>query len=173
VAPRRGHRASRAVAIELGDETTHEQARDALSLALRWRDGLRRFQGPWFHGNDWDFVQDLDTRQKAGESYRQLAKKLNDSIARCIELWQENDDPRPDEDLLWVPDPMHHGHTWLHRAESTLRVFLSPEESHRYLKTVYSNLGAGKPAFDTDLPITGEMVREKIRGYRNREGQGP
>ena len=72
------------VLLDVGEDITHEDLRNAIPLALQWRDRLLEWQGPWMGGGANYFYYQLDHRQRTGATYSELAERINKRIADCL-----------------------------------------------------------------------------------------
>ena len=161
-----------AVAIEIGDKTNSKQVNAAIDDAFRWRDGLIRRQGTWFHRNIDEFFDTLDELQRGRESYGSLARRLSQTIEVCMRLFLDVDH-RANVELLLIGDPPGHHLDWLTRAEVLLRTFLSIEEADQFRDVGLQNLESGRAPFPTEQPILSEQVRARLRYYREKNTKGP
>ena len=72
------------VMLELGEDTSHQALRNAIPLALQWRERLFEAQGPWMDGGDTPFLEQLSRWNAAGASYGRLAEKINERAAALV-----------------------------------------------------------------------------------------
>jgi hypothetical protein len=70
--------------IEVREDTTRNQLREAEKLALKWRKRLLEYQGPWISGGNNELYNRLDHMQKYGSTYGELAHGLNRSFYRDL-----------------------------------------------------------------------------------------
>lgn len=162
------------IMIELRDDTTHDQIRDAIPLALRWRDRLVEWQGHWTSGGDQGLLEMMHQKQRLGMlSHAQIAEKLNQQIAdHLIEHkgWQEEYFALKD-DFKTMGDFYLHKWTYnqfaAEHAKGILETMRFPDsEIEAILSEGFGRIMNGEPPFEQEYPISRDKVINILRVWR-------
>ncbi|MEX2030708.1 MAG: hypothetical protein WD906_07045 [Anaerolineales bacterium] len=161
------------VMIEVGEDTTSQQLREAAPLALEWRQRLLKWQGPWMGGGDNPFLEQLDGRQQNGESYRALSESINHRVATLIQEFaayiREYDSVKHEfktmsDFYLWRPasNPFSFEH-----ARDILRALrLKDKDIEPQLRKALENAKSGLPPFEAQYPVSREKMIATLRRWR-------
>jgi hypothetical protein len=161
------------VLIEVGEDTTSDNLREVIPLALSWRDRLLEWQGPWFHGGDNLYLEEISMRQEAGESYSQLAEAINNTITANLvdfhKLLQEFEQMRHQpttamEFHLW--NLKHNRFSYEHARGLLEGLRFDSGEIETLLQAGIESLQAGEPAFEKGYPVSREKLISVLRVWR-------
>jgi len=161
------------VMIEIGEDTTSDDLRSAIPLALLWRDKLLESQGPWMRGGDNPFLEELSDRQKSGQSYNELANRINQRVGAYLqefanylkefETIKHSFETRLDF-YMWQPKNNQFSYDHARGLLEALR--LKDTEIEEMLKIGLENVQAGKPAFELGYPLSRENLITTLRNWR-------
>lgn len=164
------------VMLEAGEDATHADLARAISLTLKWRDYILRYQGPWL-GDGWTLLlHDLDESQRAGRSYAQLAERVNADIVELLqrhlvfdrafqaakptfkttENWEAWLDTWPEADYTAFDFAY-----WL-----LVTLGMPARDIDAYLQAALAELQAGRPAFLPGEPVSPQRIKEKLKTWR-------
>ena len=161
------------VMIDVSENTTHNDLRDAIPLALEWRNRLLEYQGPWLWSGENSFLEELHTRHRNGQSYAELAERINQKVTDCLQKYYQyvvayykavqSQFKTLDFPLLKLtPNAFA-----LDYARMLLQfVSLRDEEISEYLQIALERIAAGEQPSDRDYPVSGEKLRETLRSWR-------
>jgi hypothetical protein len=159
--------------IEVGEDTTHDDLREAIPLALSWRDRLLEWQGPWMKGGDNPFLEELSLRQADGEKYASLAERINHEVEELLREFLQYLDELAEAKANFKT--MFDFYMWrskanqfaLEHARDLLRaVRLKDDEIEELLQSGLDNLRAKKPAFEREYPVSRERLIRTLRTWR-------
>lgn len=161
------------VMIELGEDTTSDDLRTAIPLALLWRDKLLKSQGPWMGGGENPFLEELSNRQESGQSYNELANRINQRVGAYLQEFanylKEFETMKHSfktmlDFYLWQPE--HNRFSYEHAGVLLKALSLKNSEIEEMLKIGLKNLQAGKPAFELGYPVSREKLISTLRKWR-------
>jgi hypothetical protein len=156
------------IAISLHEDTTHEQLRDIIPIALAWRDKLTEWQGPWPHFHRTRFLEALHHEHRNDTSYAQLAGRVNYAIAEClrdflellIELETNPKQISTSSFLSWKRNSID-------RAQELLGYLgFKDDEITAILKDGVKRLKKGEEPFEIGYPIDKEKMIRVLRTWR-------
>lgn len=161
------------VLIEVDEDTTSDDLRKAVPLALLWRDKLLELQGIWMKGGNNPFLEVLSLEQNAGESYTNIANRINKRIESLL-IEHENylNDLEANKikfktmfDLyLWKS---HFNQFSLSHARDLLKALkLKNSEIDEILKFGLENIRMGKPAFEKEYPVSRDKIISTMKTWR-------
>src|SRR5437016_3608313 len=162
------------VMIQVDEDTTSDDLRKAIPMALSWRDRLLEWQGPWMLGGDNPFLEQLSLRQKAGETYRNLANHINQEAASWVHSHVAY--TKELEAVQHSFKTMFDFYMWeskanpfsLDHARHLLRaVRLKDDKIDGLLTTAVDNVQAGKPAFEAEYPVSRDALISALRLWRS------
>jgi len=161
------------VMIQVDEDTTSDDLRKAIPMALMWRDRLLEWQGPWMDGGDNPFLEKLSERQKSGESYKDLANRINQQATMWVhghvvynkELEAVKHSFKTMFDFyMWKSESNPFS---LDHARHLLRaVRLKDDEIDELLRTAVDNVQSGKPAFEAEYPVSRDKLISALRLWR-------
>lgn len=180
------------IVIEIGDDSTHDQIRRVIPLAVQYRDMLIGWQGP-SSSKELRLLHGLDEFHQRGVSYKRLADTVNRTLSsRLVEYvefldecerrqkeWKEirgdyDLDSIDSEALWWV---LKEYIVWDERSpprcirdfeEILSRAFRMKQDEIRLFKqTGMERIRRGIEPFDREYPIYGETMRNALRRWRN------
>lgn len=161
------------VMIELGEDTTSDDLRSAIPLALLWRDKLLESQGPWMRGGDNPFLEELSDRHKSGQSYNELANRINQGVAAYLQefanyLKEFETIKHSFETMLdfYMWQPKNNRFSYEHARTLLKALRLKNSEIEEMLKIGLENVQAGEPAFELDYPVSRETLITTLRRWR-------
>ncbi len=161
------------VMIEIGEDITSDDLRSAIPLALLWRDKLLEWQGPWMRGGDNPFLEELSNRQKSGQSYNELANRINRRVASYLQEFadylKEFEAAKPGfktmlDFYMWRSTNNQFSYEHARGLLEALR--LKNNEIEEMLKIGLENVQAGKPAFELGYPVSREKLISTLRNWR-------
>jgi hypothetical protein len=161
------------VMLEVGEDARGEDLRALIPLALRWRDRLMDFQGPWMGGGRNLFLETILTEHRLGMSYARIADRINARVADLLlahrEYLRELESvkrrfTRPDDWITWRPktNPFSIDHArgvlrWIglseRLAESAIAAGLERIRNQRRIRGQFR-------------PVTRDRVRTVLRTWR-------
>jgi hypothetical protein len=161
------------VMMEVGEDTGSDALREAIPLALCWRDRLLEWQGPWMRGGDNPFLEELCLRQESGERYGSIAGRINRQVEALLQEFlhrlEEFEAAKPNfktmfDFYMWQPKANQFS---LEHARVLLRaVRIKDDEIEDLLQSGLDNLRAGKPVFDRGYPLSRERLIRTLRTWR-------
>jgi hypothetical protein len=161
------------VMIEVAEDVTSQELRDAIPLALEWRQRLLMWQGPWMGGGDNPFLEQLDQRQQAGESYRDLSEEINRRAAQLVQEFatyiNEYNSVRHEfktmgDFYMWQPKANPFA---LEHARGMLRALqLKDKDIEALLRNALKAVGSELPPFEADYPVSREKLIATVRSWR-------
>lgn len=161
------------VMIEIGEDTTSDDLRGAISLALLWRDKLLEWQGPWMRGGDNPFLEELSDRQKSGQSYNDLANRINQRAAAYLQEFAsylkefeavKHSFKTMFDFYMW--QPKHNRFSYEHACGLLRALRLKDTEIEDLLRIGLENVQAGNPAFEPGYPVSREKLISTLRNWR-------
>lgn len=161
------------VMIEVSEDTTSQQLREAIPLALEWRQRLLMWQGPWMGGGDNPFLEQLNYRQKNGESYRTLSEGINQRVSTLIQEFVgysheynsvKHEFKTMSDFYSWRPKSNPFS---LEHARDMLRALkLKDKDIEPQLRKALENAESGLPLFEVEYPVSREKLIATLRGWR-------
>lgn len=161
------------VMIDVGEDTTSNDLKEAIPLAINWRNRLLEWQGPWLRGGRNRYLEILSQRHENGQSYRILAKEINQKIVECLEEFNEyvkeleaahSEFNKISDFYLWQPKANQFS---LDHARYMLQALrLKEEEIEELLQIGFERIKVGEIAFEEGYPIDGEKLRNTLRSWR-------
>jgi len=160
------------VMIEVGEEETDAGLRRLIPLALQWRDWVVEIQGPWTAGGRGRFLLLLDSEQRAGVSYQQLAERLTRNLGGLLSeflAWERQSRTRhrggvkrpAGADDFW-PNPF----AKVHAVELLTDLGIAEEDAAQHVKEGLRRLRDGRKPFVGPGPITRQRVIDVLRAWR-------
>lgn len=131
------------IMIEVGEKSTNRQIRDAIPLALEWRDRLLEWQGPWIKGGSNEFLERLLREHDRGISYAALARKINQRLSDLLEIGE----------IEWARDQL-------------LALRMGSEEVVFTIDKALAQIEDGKPPFEDGYPISREKLIGTLRYWK-------
>ena len=169
--------------LQIDDDTTIEDVIQAWGDVLRWRETLRKVNGPWVKGGKSALIHHLSLRHKGGgTSYAKLAQWMNEQIAGHLQRYARYLalPPLPAK-MGWIEymrrldelekehDADHLGDKHAYDLLAALRPGLIPAECEDILSDGLREIEAGRAPFaGKDYPIAASDVRERIREWRQK-----
>ncbi len=166
--------------LEIGEHMALDTVKRHWEEIQTWRDLLLTWQGPWHMGGRGGLFHRLHVRQAAGESYRELAARLNETVARDLATYRE--DARALQEALtigalteastrldlleWQHKTGHWGVGLGHAKDLLREMGLQGDEMQEWCPAALENLQQGQPAFPPGQPITRERLRDALRAWR-------
>lgn len=177
------------VAIDVREDVNSDQLREAIPLALNWRDKLIRVQGRTGLGTDngllWSLDNDLrhdrfneiwikGERKKAGLTYKCIAEAINQVVTEWlyeylgepmlangkVSPYKANLDHHLDGIEMRVPDPIE-------RARKVLKTMrLKDLEIEQEINSGIEAIKLGRYPFDVDTPISGRKLISVMKWWR-------
>lgn len=161
------------VMMDVGEDTTTQDLRDTIPLALTWRDKLLEWQGAWLGGGDNQFLEELSSRQEYGESYSELAKRINQTVTELLKEFNEYliefEAARSNfvtmlDFYLWKSKANQFS---LDQAQDILKALrLKDDEIKEMLQVGLKNIQSGEQAFEEEYPLSKEKLRTTLRSWR-------
>lgn len=162
--------------LDIQEDATYENLREAIPLVLQWRDRLMEWQGPWLQGGDNFLLFTLHQRHKHGESYTSLAEMINQKTTEYLieyvqflkELKAALPKIKTEGDLFWFSKDNNFTNNSLFKARNLLTgVKLKEDYVDRVLDDEVNNLIEGNPSsFMKDFPVTGVKIGRILRTWR-------
>lgn len=162
------------VMIILEEDTTSEKVRAAIPYAIEMQKRLVEFQGPqkdWGGAYFWERLLSM----KKCLTYQTIADKLNSKITneltsvirytKDFEKAQAEGKLNTLEDMTKWEATLEYSTNGFNNAADYLDLFSIDDIKERLVDGI-NNLKEGRPAF-IEGPITKQMVREKIRWWKN------
>lgn len=170
--------------IDVGEDTTSEQLRNAIPLALKWRDRLLKFQGRYGLYTDNSLLKNFEEDQRTnrytnrGEfSYAEIAEALNYKIAGFLYEFTGRDQPASDPPRYVktlefhisgieerIPDPIE-------RARRLLQVIrFTEEDTSFFIQDGIEQIQNGKKPFRKGYPVSKEKIRSVLKWWRDKGG---
>jgi hypothetical protein len=178
------------VAIDVGEFVTSDQLRDAIPLALEWRDKLIEFQGIIGIGSDYPILRDINNDlshdykfrtiwtakggTKTGMTYRDVATAINQIISEW--LYESVDKSTPVNETFRykkilkrhifgieerIPDPIE-------RAQKFLKAMrLKDEEIELAISSGLESIKTGNYPFPDDYPLSKKKLISVLKWWRN------
>jgi hypothetical protein len=166
--------------LEIGEETTLDTIKWHWEEIRTWQELVRTWQGPWRIGGRGYLFYTLHVRQASGESYTQLAERVNETVAKDLATYIEDErafqeaikageltDASTRLDLVEWQHKTDHSSMGLDRAKGLLwEMGLRQDEIRQWCTAALENLQRGQPAFPPGQPITRERLRDALRAWR-------
>ena len=167
--------------LVVDEDTTIDAIRLSWGLIRQWRERLTGYQGRWTLGGDNAFYRDVwFCNDRLGQSYQQIAELINISIADCLREYADYErefqaarrrfESRLDV-YLWRSE---HNPGQLAHALDLMRVAgISEKGRHEWVRNALENLAEGQNPFAPESPVSTQMIRERVRKWRDkREPEG-
>jgi len=145
------------MSISIDEHITLDAIKNYWPMIKKWRDVLRKFQGPWNYNKRIFFYKELHDENLQGRvGYGTLAKNCNRGIEQLLKEGYEEDSPAPE---LW---PMR----------MMIALGIGEEEARAWCESALDDIRAGRaPNFAVGKqpytqPITLEHVRKKLEWFR-------
>lgn len=161
------------IMLELDEDTTHQNIRDAIPLALKWRNRLLEWQGPLLEGGDNWAMNSLHLSQERGASYKDLANQINRGITEYLnefnEYLKELKEAEPHfktklDFFMWRPQ--HRRNSLEEASELMTLIGFRDDEIEDILNYGLECIQEGEPPFMDEYPVTSERMRSTIRNWR-------
>jgi hypothetical protein len=162
------------IMIEVGEDATHRTLREALPLALRWRDALLEDQGPWGGGGRNLLLIQLSDRQQLGGGPAAAARWLNGKIADLLReafaFEREEEAARPrlrtfDDWLEWRPKA--NPYSFMHARDLLCELGWSKAEAEAVVREGLQRLRRGQQPFVGPYdPVSRARVERVVRTFR-------
>jgi hypothetical protein len=175
--------------MEVGEDTTNQQLRDAIPEALSWSDRLLAYQGI-----DTPTLQRADDWHKEGRTYAQIANAWNEWLEQRLEDhihfekemvewkqhwedWEKFLSELTPEEASEVPDVARNPIDMemptsdaFDKARRVLKEFYSKKENiDIVLNEGLENIKRGEPPFGIGYPLSDNEVASALRRWRRRE----
>jgi hypothetical protein len=161
------------VVIELSEDSTSNELRDAIPLALSWRDRLLDWQGPWIKGGDNPFLEELSMRQEDGEAYAELAERINFTITEHLSEFNDylNELELVRSHFTTELDFYHweskaNQFAFDHARGLLKAVRLKADDIESLLRSGLENIQVGRPAFEKGYPISRDKLIGTLKSWR-------
>ncbi len=165
--------------IEVSENTSRAAVDKAWPLINEWRERLQKHQGIWLAGGDNEFYEQI-SREARHSSYAKVATRLNSRIAELFQMnvafEKEYLAAKPKfknylDEFSWVAKESKNNPFSGEHAHDLMELMgIDENDRNEIARFAIENIKSGEPAFHTpNTPITREMVREKIRWWRNRQ----
>ena len=163
------------VMIEVGENTTSDDLRKAIPWALRLRDRLLEQQGPWQHGGDTPFLEELCYWHDSGHSYEILAERINETVANYLleaaKYLQEYEAAQSQfktqlDVFLWQSKLQINPYSFQLARGLLEAVRLKDDEIDTVLLDALENIRSGRLAFEKGYPVSRDKLRETLRRWR-------
>lgn len=140
------------IVIRVNEYTTRKSLENAYPLIDKWRKRLESYQGLWVGGGDNELYEWLFQMHKHGDSYNELANRLNNQIAQYVKEHHHN--PYAQERAIWIMQAMG----------------INESDAKQWFTYGVENIENGNSPFMQDEPITGQygQVRERIRAWEKK-----
>ena len=163
--------------IEVRDETTHQDLRDAIPLAIKWRDRLIDWQGKTEDIYKDQVLSRLHQKNKLGQSYKEIADETNQKVfeylLECKKFSKELKEvelPKYKTEMkfqLWKGSL--YGYSF-ERAWNLLEVFgFNNEKIVEIINDGFDHINRGKSSFIINYPITKDGMRNTLRNWREKK----
>jgi hypothetical protein len=159
--------------VEIDEDTTSEELRKAIPMALSWRDRLLNWQGPWLRGGDNPFLEELLACQESGETYSNLAERINKRISAYLSEYNqyllEYEKMRPSFKTMgdfYSWKPKSNGFSLDHARGVLSALGYKKAIIEDLLLAGLENIRAGRPAFEKNYPVSREKIIGVIRRWR-------
>lgn len=159
------------VFIEVDENTTSDDIRTAIPIALLWRDKLLELQGIWAQGG---FLEELSFKHKFGKSYSYLVNQINKHIESLL---QEYENYLKDFEVnkhkfetmfdFYMWQSKFNQFSFMHAKGMLKTLKLKDSEIDELLKIGLENTESGKPAFEKDYPVCREKLISTLKTWRN------
>lgn len=180
--------------MEVGEDATTDQLRSAVPQALRWRDGLVRYQGPSPDFRKVVIPRFLVSLKAACIPYRAMARAINDTIEAMVWLVVANPklehrvlqgrglhpDPETLQDIIAI-DTSLQGHApsdaerlLIEVCVSNAHAWLGPfgfseSETKKLFSEAVKRARDGETPFLPGLPLNRDLVIRRIRTWQSSE----
>jgi len=155
------------VMLEIGDNTTHKDIRDAIPNILRWRDEVQKWQSDkiaakLFHEmkkptNKEEFLEFFSYSQEHGVSYSKLAERFNENMSRVVvKLAEYHGKTISTEELIEF-------HSLNQYANSLLSMMNIKDIS---IEDALEQVAKGNPPFEKGYPVSRYKMIEVLRTWR-------
>lgn len=161
--------------LEIREESTHQDLRDALWLAIAWKERLLAWQGPWMGGGRVAFMEELHRRHRPPRrSYAVVAEEINQMLASSLQAYYRffqafldaRDTFQTMGDYLdWVDRTP--GKFGLEHARDVLEdLGYNSSQIDEVITPALRRIEAGSTPFQPGEPIARDKVRELLRSWR-------
>ena len=161
------------VMISVGEDTTHDALREAIPLALEWRNRLLKWQGPRISGGEGEFFLRFNWYKEHGRSHAQLAAMINKNLSNYlkeynsyIEEYEEVSQNSESSIDIFQWEFKSNPFAFNHAKNLMILVGFSEEEATLILNDEYKSIKEGTPQFFDNYPVTREKVINLLRRWR-------
>jgi hypothetical protein len=167
------------VVIEVDEHTTSAEIREAIPIALRWRDHLLEQQGPWIWGGDGGFLYELDRLHKCGTKPKELAEHINKRLAEQVkQSWSFSQESARIQTTLqteaeyadWLYSEAHPDRLLasksLYRAKGLLEAVRIEDNIDELLTGALARVEAGYPPFEKGSPVSAYRITATLKAWR-------
>lgn len=162
------------IMVEVQENTTHEQLRNAIPLAIEWRNRLLDFQGPSLAGVN-GFLEILLLRHENGKSYSMLAEQVNQKVEELLEEYSKvlsayelaKYNFRTMGDFFDWQSKLENNPSSLSHVILLLKAFkMNQDEIDEILANGLRRIQEGEKPFEKGYPVSRARIIETLRSWK-------
>jgi len=166
--------------LEVLEDTTTPQLRDAIPVALEWRDRILSWQGPHTGGGGNQFLMSLDRDHKRGQTYMEIADAINKKVETYLyqhfefdqeyqtalptfKTWGDQGDWLHSKD---VPERLGRSFALFHARGLLQAIRVKDAEIDGFLKYGLKRISEGESPFEIGYPVSKDKVIATLKSWR-------